>query len=261
MDDSDYLQRMSYYEGEFLLAQDFTLEQTYFLNQFKTLFSYYFTPGIAGAPQKEIPPIVYKLFREQTALESMEVTEQPVSFYLSLVSSGQPPASQDSNYISVGKGLAIDPLANQITIFEGDVVDKSYFATITGPKAYLTIAYGEAASATYPKVTVQRPVFSAVETTSAFNSTNRNALYLATVTLTSGAITGLEIEQSLRQYSRPYATSGALGRNATSRASSVDASEIAELKKRIAQLESAVNRKEVRKPQASASSGSSHNTK
>jgi hypothetical protein len=237
MADTDYLQHMFYTEGEFLLAQDFTLEESYFQNQFTTLFSYYFSPGLAGVPQTQIPDTLYRLYREPQVVATTQNSTQPVSFYLSLVSAGEPPVSQDANYISVGKGLAIDLLSRQITLLSGAVVDKSCFANITGDKAYLTVAYGESASVTDPKVIVQQPVFGAVMPPAAYNSVDSNALYLATVTLKDKAIVGIEIEPDLRLYSRPYAEIANRAQTQTRVRSGERETEIADLKAKLAQLE------------------------
>jgi len=226
MPDTDYLQRMRYFKGEFLEEQDFVLEQSYIENQFKTLFNYYFSVGIAGKPQEEIETIC-QLFRNPEAINDGVDLEQPCSFCLKLVCSAKPSESQDDNYISVGKGFAVDPLARQIVLLKAVFVDKSCFANVKGDKAHLTIAYGEHLGPTNLKVIVQQPIFRAVEP----NDADSNALYLATVTLKDKAIVGVQIEQNLRKYSRPYTIS---------KHSNVSGNELLSLRKKIAQLEDAV---------------------
>lgn len=239
MADSAYLQRMRYFQGEFLDATDFSLEQTYFRKQFGTLYFFCFSPGLAGLAQSEVPPMEYRLQRELVTSTNDAELIQPVSFYLKIVSTGKTDEAQADNVIKVGPGLGIDPSGGQITLLSEVSVDKNLFASITGAQAYLLIACGsDVVLGTGAKTVSQSVTFSAVETTD-YNADATNALYLATVTLKDHSIAAVSIDPKLRQYARPYSDSQMVLSKTTSLSNALE-SQVATLKARIEKLEAAL---------------------
>ncbi len=203
-DQNKYLEKVYYYENEFLVADDFTAEQRYFTNQFLNLYLYYFSPGIAGTPQIDISKIT-KLFRSPQPVAANETSIPPISFYLTLVTNNLNPELLEDNYISIDPGFAINSLGQQIVLLQGDVVDAINFAAITTDQAYLTITYNETIDKENKRV-LENPVFNAFEV-DPLNPTptyGQDNIYLATVTLANKAIVDVSIDQTLRVYSSPY---------------------------------------------------------
>jgi hypothetical protein len=210
---SSYLQRVYYYTGESLSADDFIVEQQYFRDQFLTLYSYYFSPGIAGLPTLSAEKR-YRLGGVPQPPPAEPVGAGPLSFGLTLVSQAPPPAPQDNNYLIVGPGLAVDSLGRQISLLSSVIVGNALFNGIAGAEAYLTIASGvQPPSPSQPRY-VEAPVFQAfpVNQSGAPGAVpyGPNQFYLATVELApisdGVAIVGVRVDGDLRIYSRPYQT-------------------------------------------------------
>ncbi|GEM_PF-5559608 len=238
MPDTDYLQCMRYFKGEFLEAADFDLEQNYFQTQLKLLASYCFAPGLTLFPQSTVQTI-YSAQPRAKVVAQPPVNDPPNSFYLSLISEAPEPAPQTNNYISINQGLAFDPLGNQIALLETVYVLKETFKDIQGDIAYLTIKYAQHTSTTSPKIIVEQPSFQAHEQA----NYGQEKLYLATVTLdpTDQSILSIAIDSTLRNYARPYIAPEPGPGASPSAETSLLKKEITALKKRLTKLEKSNN--------------------